>query len=154
MLSHELLLIAEDNPDDALLLRRALARAGIKARLKFVADGEEMLFYLQGDGAYSDRNIHPLPSAIIMDLKMPRKTGLEVLAWLSSHPEVAVVPTVILSSSNMPDDVRQAYRLGANTYFVKPTSFDELVATMENLRKYWVSAARLPSGACDTTTEH
>ena len=143
MESHELLLIAEDNPDDALLLRRALSQAGVKARLKFVADGEEMLFYLQGAGAYSDRSRHPLPSAIIMDLKMPRKTGLEVLEWIAANPQVAVVPTVILSSSSMPEDVRKAYRLGANTYFVKPTTYDELVSTMETLQKYWVSAARL-----------
>ena len=152
MESHELLLIAEDNPDDALLLRRAIAKAGIRTRLKFVADGEEMLFYLQGVGAYTDRSIHPLPSAIIMDLKMPRKTGLEVLEWLSIHPDVAVVPTVILSSSSMPNDVREAYRLGANTYFVKPTTFDELVETMANLRKYWLSAARLTPDAIKTPT--
>ena len=74
---------------------------------------------------------------------MPRKTGLEVLEWIAANPQVAVVPTVILSSSNMPEDVRQAYRLGANTYFVKPTTYDELVSTMETLQKYWVSAARL-----------
>lgn len=150
MSGNELLLVAEDNPDDALLLRRAIAKAGIKSRLKFVADGEEMLFYLQGVGAYADREIHPLPSAIIMDLKMPRKTGLEVLEWLSAHPEIAIVPTVILSSSNMPQDVRQAYRLGANTYFVKPNSFDDLVTTMENLSRYWVSAARINSSPDQT----
>lgn len=143
MESHELLLIAEDNPDDALLLRRALVQAGIKARLKFVADGEEMLFYLQGAGAYADRTRHPLPSAIIMDLKMPRKTGLEVLEWLTENPGAAVVPTVVLSSSNMPEDVRNAYRLGANTYFVKPTTFEDLVRTMQKLQDYWISAARL-----------
>ena len=88
-----------------------------------------------------------------MDLKMPRKTGLEVLEWLSAHPEVAVVPTVILSSSNMPEDVRRAYRLGANTYFVKPTSFDELVTTMENLRNYWVAAARLAPSATNSAAQ-
>jgi CheY-like chemotaxis protein len=149
MTQNELVLIAEDNPDDALLLRRAIEKAGIGARVKIVADGEEMLLYLQGRGAYSSRSANPLPSLMILDLKMPRKNGLEVLEWINQNPEVAVVPTIVLSASNLEKDVRAAYNLGANTYFVKPTTFEELVETMRTLEKYWRKAAKLrPENGC------
>ena len=143
MTLNELVLVAEDNPDDALLLRRAIEKAGINARVKIVADGEEMLLYLQGRGAYANRSANPLPSLIILDLKMPRKTGLEVLQWINENPDVAVVPTIVLSASNLEKDVRAAYNLGANTYFVKPTTFEELVDTMRTLETYWKKAAKL-----------
>jgi CheY-like chemotaxis protein len=142
-----LVLVAEDNPDDAILLRRALQKAGIDARVKIVSDGEEMLLYLQAKGAYADRSNNPLPSLIILDLKMPRRTGLEVLAWICEHPELAVVPTIVLSASNLDNDVRDAYNLGANTYFVKPTTFEELVETMRMLETYWTRASKVkPTG--------
>ena len=85
MTATDLVLIAEDNPDDALLLRRAIDKAGISARVKIVSDGEEMLLYLEGRGAYADRNTSPMPSLIILDLKMPRKSGLEVLQLSLIH---------------------------------------------------------------------
>ena len=143
MTTTELVLVAEDNPDDALLLRRALDKAGIIARVKIVADGEEMLLYLQGRGAYANRSASPLPSLIILDLKMPRKSGLEVLEWINENPDVAVVPTIVLSASNLEKDVRAAYNLGANTYFVKPTTFEELVETMRMVEKYWKKAMKV-----------
>jgi CheY-like chemotaxis protein len=144
---NDLVLVAEDNPDDALLLRRALEKAGIRARVKIVADGEELLLYLQGRGAYSNRAICPFPSLIILDLKMPRKTGLEVLQWLNCNRDISVVPTIVLSASNLENDVRAAYHLGANTYFVKPSTFDELVETMKAVEVYWKKAMKVrPDG--------
>ena len=143
MNSNEIVLVAEDNPDDALLLRRALERAGIRAGVKIVADGEEILMYLQGTGTYSNRESNPMPSLIILDLKMPRKTGLEVLAWLGQNRELTVVPTIVLSASNLEQDVRKAYHLGANTYFVKPSTFEELVETMRMVDSYWKKALRV-----------
>lgn len=138
-----LVLIAEDNPEDALLLRKALERAGMRSQTRFVHDGDEVLLYLQGLGAYANRTANPLPTMIILDIKMPKKTGLEVLEWLAANPEFAIVPTIVMSSSNLESDIRQAYRLGANTYFVKPNSFDDLVTTMRNLRAYWERAERV-----------
>ena len=143
MNNNDLVLVAEDNPDDAILLRRALDKAGIVARVKIVADGEEMLLYLQGRGAYANRTASPVPSLIILDLKMPRKSGLEVLQWINDNPDVAVVPTIVLSASNLEADVRAAYNLGANTYFVKPTTFEELVETMRMVERYWKKAAKV-----------
>lgn len=138
-----LVLIAEDNPEDILLLKKALERAGVKARTQFVRDGEEVLLYLQGLGPYSHRDAYPLPNMIILDIKMPKRSGLEVLQWLSEHREFAVVPTVVLSSSNLESDVRKAYHLGANTYFVKPSSFEELVNTVKALQVYWAKAQKV-----------
>jgi CheY-like chemotaxis protein len=143
MTPSDLVLVAEDNPDDALLLRRALEKAGIRARLKIVSDGEEMLLYLQGRGAFANRVTSPMPSLIILDLKMPRKSGLEVLEWIGNNPNIAVVPTIVLSASNLEEDVRAAYNLGANTYFVKPTTFEELVETMRMVESYWCKAMKL-----------
>ena len=139
----DIVLVAEDNPDDALLLRKALERAGINSRIKIVGDGEEMLLYLEGRGAYANRGANPLPALIMLDLKMPRKSGLEVLEWLAEHDEFAVVPTVVLSSSNLEKDIRTAYHLGANTYFVKPTTLEQLVETMGMLKTYWERAEKV-----------
>jgi DNA-binding response OmpR family regulator len=130
-----------------LLLRRALEKAGIRAHVKIVADGEELLLYLQGRDAYSNRSLCPLPSLIILDLKMPRRTGLEVLEWLNQNKSISVVPTIVLSASNLENDIRSAYNLGANTYFVKPSTFDELVETMKAVDAYWKKAKRVrPNG--------
>lgn len=153
MTTTDLVLVAEDNPDDAILLRRAIEKAGISARIKIVADGEEMLLYLQGRGAYANRTANPLPSLVILDLKMPRKNGLEVLQWMNENPEVAVVPTIVLSASNLENDVRAAYNLGANTYFVKPTTFEELVETMRMVERYWRRACKVkPDEQCPSPT--
>src|SRR5437868_6524399 len=141
--ANDLVLVAEDNPDDALLLRRALEKAGIRARLKIVSDGEELLLYLQGRGAYANRENNPMPALIILDLKMPRKSGLEVLQWLNENRDLAVVPTIVLSASSLEEDARRAYHLGANTYFVKPSTFDELVETMRMVEAYWKKALRV-----------
>jgi CheY-like chemotaxis protein len=143
MKTTDLVLVAEDNADDALLLQRAIDKAGIIARVKIVCDGEELLQYLQGRGPYANRELSPLPSLVILDLKMPRKNGLEVLKWMSENPDLAVVPTIVLSASNLEDDVRAAYNLGANTYFVKPTTFADLVDTMRTVETYWNRASRL-----------
>ncbi len=153
MLANELVLVAEDNPDDALLLRRALERAGIRSQVRVVHDGEELLLYLQGRGAYANRESNPLPSLIILDLKMPRRSGLEVLEWINENRDLAVVPTIVLSASNLDDDVRSAYCLGANTYFVKPTTFDELVETMKMVEAYWKKALKVRPPDASIKTE-
>lgn len=137
--------MAEDNPDDATLLRKAVERAGIPGTIRIMTDGEQMLLYLQGLGAYADRAVNQIPSLIILDLKMPRKTGFEVLEWLQDHPDFSVVPTVVMSASLLEEDVRKAYQLGANTYFIKPGTFSELVETMRTLKEYWTKARKADS---------
>jgi CheY-like chemotaxis protein len=143
MLKSGLVLVAEDDPNDRLLLERALRKAAIEVQMRFVSDGEEAILYLQGAGAYANRQENPFPSIIILDLKMPRKGGLEVLSWIEDHPELSVVPTVVLTSSNLETDIRLAYERGANTYFMKPNSFDELVGMAKVLQEYWNKAERI-----------
>jgi CheY-like chemotaxis protein len=146
MQSTDLILIAEDNPDDELLLRRALQKADVQAQVKVVPDGEEAILYLEQTSAANQKD-GAVPSLIILDLKMPRKGGFEVLEWLTENPKCSVVPTIILTSSNMESDVQRAYGLGANTFFVKPNSLNELVATFKLIDDYWSRAERLKAGA-------
>ncbi len=135
-------LIAEDNPDDALLMRRGAGQAGISGEFHVVQDGDEAIEYLEGKGRYRDRTKFPAPNLIMLDLKMPRKSGLEVLDWLRRHPELRVVPTIILTASMIPEDVKKAYDLGANTYFVKPSNFADLVTMLKLVHDYWAHAQK------------
>lgn len=135
-------LIAEDNESDFLLLQRAFRKNNIQNLIQWVQDGDEAIEYLQGTGKYGDRTTHPFPDLLVLDLKMPRKTGLEVLHWIKEHPQYRVIPTIIMSSSNLDEDVRHAYDLGANTYFVKPSDFDTLVAVVKGVHQYWATGIK------------
>lgn len=137
------ILIAEDDPSDAELFRIALRRAGIKHRVVFVRDGEEAIEYLQGKGMFADRDEFPFPKIVISDVKMPRRSGLELLDWLRAHPDCKVLPTVLVSGSGLEMDVRKAYGLGANAYFQKPSTLDELTSLARVLNDYW-SRTELP----------
>jgi CheY-like chemotaxis protein len=141
--SNDVILIAEDNPEDAELMREALRRAGIHARAQYVTDGEEAISYLSGSGEYQDREANPLPRMILLDLKMPRKDGLEVLEWIKANPHLKRIPTLMLSSSNLSRDVERAYEFGANTYFMKPNNLNDLVEVLKSLKSYWEKAEML-----------
>ena len=131
------ILIAEDDANDILLLRRALKKNNISNPVQVVQDGEEAIAYLSGQGKFGDRSVFPTPKLIIMDLKMPRKGGFEVLEWLKANPEFQVIPTLVLSSSKQDTDIQRAYAFGANTYMVKPSTFDELQEMMKAIYDYW-----------------
>ncbi len=131
------ILILEDDPNDVVLIKRALKKNNILNPVQVAVDGVEGIEYLSGKGAYGDRVRYPFPRFILMDLKMPRMGGLEVLQWLHDHPECQVVPTVVLSSSKLPNDIVRAYKLGANSYLVKPANFDELQRLMGASYEYW-----------------
>jgi len=138
----ETILLAEDNPDDIFLMRRALRRSNVSAGLQVVQNGEEAIDYLAGNGIYSNRAQYPKPSIVILDIKMPKTNGLEVLEWLSKHEDLRVIPTIVMSASEIADDVTASYRLGANTFFMKPSSFDDLVALLTTFETYWNTAKR------------
>jgi DNA-binding response OmpR family regulator len=127
----------EDDGNDAWLLKRALRRLEIPNPVHVVTDGEEGISYLLGTGRYADREAYPLPCFIITDLKMPRKSGLEVLEWLSKHSEFRVVPTLVLTSSKEQSDICKAYGFGANSYMVKPTDFHHLETMVKLIHDYW-----------------
>jgi len=132
------ILLAEDDPNDVLLIQRAFQRTHLANPVQVVRDGEEALAYLSGQGAFADRELHPLPVLMLMDLKMPRKTGLEVLAWLRQQPGLKRLPVIVLTSSNQSPDINRAYELGANSYLVKPAGFDSLLELVKNLDMYWL----------------
>ena len=139
-----IILVAEDDPNDVLLLRRAFHKNGIENPVHVSSDGSDAMAYLQGTGPYADREKHPFPRAIITDLKMPRCSGFELLEWLNEHTECAVIPVVVLSASAEDRDVKRCFELGASAYFQKPSSFAELCDIVKLNHAYWTRAV-LPS---------
>jgi CheY-like chemotaxis protein len=132
------ILIVDDDSNDVLLLQRAIQRTRLTMPLHFAKDGEEAVAYLSGRGAYGDRHQHPLPALVLLDLKMPRKSGLEVLAWIRRQPALKRLIVVMLTSSDQSRDVNRAYDSGANSYLVKPAGFDSLTELVKNLDQYWL----------------
>lgn len=139
------ILVLEDNEDDAKLLIKALQKNGIDTPVVILPDGVEGAAYLAGQGKYSDRRRYPLPCVLIVDIKMPRMGGLEFLDWLKANPGFQVIPTLVLSSSQVESDVSRAYRSGANSYMVKPTNFADLQDLVKVIADYWQRCVVPPS---------
>jgi len=132
------MLLVEDDLNDIFLVKRAFKMTRIASPLQVVTDGQEAIDYLSGEGKYSDREAYPLPSLIVLDLKMPRKSGFEVLEWVKrSNRPLRRIPIVIVSSSGIPVDVNRAYELGANAYMVKPVNFRAVEHLFESITHYW-----------------
>jgi DNA-binding response OmpR family regulator len=132
------ILHVEDDPNDALLFRHACSTAGVGFELQAVCDGDEAIAYLRGAEAFSDRKKHPVPHIILLDLKMPRLSGFDVLTWIRSETAFKKMPVIVLTSSNHETDIIRAYDLGANSYGVKPVGFDALVDVARKISGYWV----------------
>ena len=131
------ILVAEDNPDEAILLQRAFKKAGIEVRIYFCGDGNEATEYLRGEKEFADRGKFPFPKMVITDLKMPRCDGFELLERMRAEAECAVFPRVVLSASGEEKDVQRAFDKGANCYLMKPARFEELVAQVQALFSFW-----------------
>jgi CheY-like chemotaxis protein len=131
-------LLVEDDLNDIFLVKRAFKLAEVKNPLQVVTDGQEAMLYLKGEGKYADRHLYPLPKLIVMDIKMPRKSGFEVLEWVkNSGRPLRRIPVVIVSSSDNPDDINQAYELGANAYMVKPVEYRAVEHLFQAITQYW-----------------
>ena len=141
---HETLMAVEDEDDDVVLLQRAFRNASVANPTQFLRDGEGAIKYLSRQGEFADEQKYPLPSLILLDLKLPRKTGLEVLAWVRSQPVLRRIPIVILSNSKQNNDLERAYDLGANSYLVKPVEFGDLQAMIQELKLYWMVLNECP----------
>jgi CheY-like chemotaxis protein len=139
------ILLVEDDQNDVLLIQRAFHKAKLLNPLQVVQDGEAAEAYLSGTGPYADREQYPFPVLILMDLKIPRKSGFELLAWIRSQPKLKPLPVVILTSSNLPSDIDRAYDAGANSYLVKPVSFDNLITMVKTLGLYWLVLNEKPT---------
>ena len=143
-MNHFVLLI-EDDPNDVLLLQRAFRKAGVNTPMRVLNDGQAAVDYLAGHGTYANRDTHPLPSLVLLDLKLPRKSGHEVLEWLRTQPALKRMPVVLLTSSKEPMDINRAYELGANSYLVKPVAFAELLNMARTLELYWFKLNESPT---------
>jgi CheY-like chemotaxis protein len=137
-------LIIDDDLNDVLLLQRAFQKARLSDGLYFVKDGEEAVAYLSGQGNYANREQHPLPALILLDLKMPRKSGLEVLEWIRQQPALKRLIVVMLTSSNQSSDVNRAYDLGANSYLMKPAGYATLSQLVKCVDQYWLDLNERP----------
>ena len=138
--TERIILLIEDDSADALLIRRALEKTGIEFKLARLKHGDEAIEYLSGAAPFEDRETNPLPNVILLDIKLPRRTGLEVLEWIRSQPEtLSRIPVVMLTSSRHIKDINRAYDLHANGYLTKPETSRELQEMMADFQKYWLN---------------
>ena len=138
------ILIAEDEEDYVLLLTKAFAEANIKNPVQVVSTGLEAIAYFKGEGKYSNRDEYPLPDLVLLDIKLPGFTGLEVLGWLRSQPGLSALRVLMLTSSEELRDVNDAYRLGANSFLLKPYDFSDLVHLAQVIRQFWLYMSKSP----------
>jgi len=138
------ILYVEDEEHDVFLMRHAWKSAGVLNPVKVVTDGEQAVQYLSGEGKYANRDEYPLPCLILLDLKLPKMGGLDVLKWIRTQPAIHLLPVIILSSSNRTEDLRTAYARGANSYLVKPPNTDGLVEMVASVKDYWLNRNQLP----------
>lgn len=138
------ILLAEDDPDDRLLLQEALIEGRLANQLTYVEDGEELLDYLYRRGKYGDGSASR-PGLILLDLNMPRLDGREALRVIKADPELRQIPVVVLTTSKAEEDVLRSYDLGANSFITKPVTFQSMVDLMRILGRYWLEIVELPS---------
>ncbi|HVV01540.1 MAG TPA: response regulator [Verrucomicrobiae bacterium] len=134
----------DDDPNDTALLQAAARKANVNFLLQNVGDGDQAVAYLAGSAPYDDRRLYPMPFLVLLDLKMPRSSGFEVLKWIRKHPRLNWLPVVILSGSEMKEDICEAYGTGANSYLVKPIGFEALVSLVHNIGVVWQKAGPRP----------
>jgi two-component system, response regulator len=139
------ILLAEDDADDRLLVKEALAEGRVLNELHSVEDGEELLDYLRRLGRYADPEESPRPGLVLLDLNMPRKDGREALREIKGDPDLKRIPVVVMTTSKAEEDIVRSYDLGANSYITKPVTFERLVELMKVLGRYWIEFVELPS---------
>ena len=137
-MNHKMILLVEDNPDDEALTLRALKKSNIANKIAVVRDGAEALEYLFGTGTYADRDPLELPQVTLLDLKLPKVDGLEVLRRIRADPRTRMLPVVILTSSKEEQDLVNAYSIGVNSYVRKPVDFNQFVEAIGQLGLYWL----------------
>ncbi len=138
-MSRATILHVEDDSNDALLFQHACRKAGIDINLQVVDDGEQAQAYLKGADQFQNRDKHPFPTLVVLDLKLSLVNGFDVLAWMRNEQKLRRVPVIVLSSSNQPADVKRAYDLGANSFLAKPVTFEALVNLVKGISQYWLT---------------
>lgn len=138
------ILMADDDPDDQLLVQDAFDEIRLANPLEFVEDGIELMDYLHRRGAYAHLAGTPLPGLILLDLNMPRKDGREALGEIKHDPVLRAIPIIVLTTSNAEEDILRTYDLGTNSFIIKPVTFDKLVEIIRKVTQYWLEIVRLP----------
>jgi CheY-like chemotaxis protein len=138
------ILIADDDPNDVHIVKAAFARAGYDFPFHVVPNGEQAIAYLKGEGKYADRKKFPVPSLLLLDIKMPSIDGFDVLRWVRNRPEWRVLPVIVLTNSYYGPDVNRAYDLGANSFLTKPSEFHEYVGAVKQVVHFWLIQNVIP----------
>ena len=131
------ILVAEDDPNDVIMLKRAFLKNGLNNPVHVSPDGEDAISYMEGKGQYSDRSQYPFPSLLFTDLKMPRSSGFDILNWLRKNPKCQIIPVIVFSSSRQEEDILMAYQSGANAYINKPSTMAELIEVVRITSEFW-----------------
>ena len=131
------ILLVEDDENDAFFMEQAFQKVGIPNPLYVATDGQQAVDYVEGAGPFSDRAEYPMPCLILLDLKLPRVMGLDVLHRIRQQPKY--IPVIVVTSSKYPTDIEQAYRLGANAYLVKPSGPNQLIETVQSIKDFWLN---------------
>ena len=139
------ILLVEDSEDNILLVRHAMRKAGVTTPLEVVTSGEEAIAYLGGTNGFSNWQQFPLPAIVLLDLKMPGIDGFEVLKWIRQHPGLRPLRVAMLTSSDLPAEIKKAHDLGANVFLTKPVDLDRLVEIMKTLNEHWIKQAQAPA---------
>lgn len=152
-LKQPMFLVVDDRDEDLFMLQRAFQQLGFDTPVQYLRNGEETIAYLKGEGCFANRDKFPLPSVLLLDLKMPRKNGFEVLAWIQQQPGLAELRTIVLTTSEDVYEIKRAYQLGAASFLTKPLDFTEFKDTVQLVYNYWMMLNRatnlqkLPKGA-------
>jgi CheY-like chemotaxis protein len=141
------ILIAEDDADDRMLAKDALAESKLANDLRFVVDGEDLMAYLRRQGQYQNAASAPRPGLILLDLNMPKKDGREALREIKADPSLRQIPIVVLTTSKAEEDIYRTYDLGVSSFITKPVTFDGLVQVMKAVGRYWFEIVELPPDA-------
>ena len=146
-MAQKMIMVVEDNPDDEELTLRALRQAKIANEIVVTRDGNEALEFVFGKGQYAGRNLERMPAVILLDLKLPKLSGLEVLKQLRSDPRTKLIPVVVLTSSSEDEDMLRSYQVGANSYVRKPVEFASFANAVSQLGMYWMLLNETPPRA-------
>jgi CheY-like chemotaxis protein len=137
------ILMADDDPEDRMLVEEALKEGNVACDLRYVEDGQELLDYLRNQGKYALAQDAPRPGIILLDLKMPRTDGREALRQIKADPELLRIPVIMFTTSRAEADIESAYDLGVNSFITKPATFDELVKIMSSIGRYWLGIVEI-----------
>lgn len=150
---HHTILMVDNDCDHAHFAQLALQRVGVITPIQIARDGEEAISYLSGQEPYQDRETYPLPVLLLLDLSLPRMSGVAFLSWLRQQPVLKRLPVVVVTQPGPIADLNRAYELGCNSYLIKPSSFNALLVMMQGVVQYWLSLNHAPELVCDSDFE-